>query len=118
VDPVGYELRTNTGGKGEGVHATRCFDLGETVMVGMIERRVAGNDSHATQVGRSKWVRHGGLGPRNNSVEHFPGGCLCGADACRGSIAGWKDLADERKAAYRGSVAPYLLEIDRETAAP
>ena len=48
----------------------------------------------------------------------FPGGCLCGSDACRGSITGWKDLSDERKAAYRGLVAPYLVEIDRETAAP
>jgi hypothetical protein len=77
VDPVGYELRTTTGGKSDGVHAKRCFDIGETVMGGVIERRVAGNDSHATQVSR-----------------------------------------DERKAAYRGLVAPYLLEIDRETAAP
>jgi hypothetical protein len=25
------------------------------------------------------------------------------------------DLSEERKAAYRGLVAPYLLEIDRET---
>jgi uncharacterized protein len=155
VDPVGYELRTTTGGKGDGVHATRCFDIGETVMVGAIERRVAGNDSHATQVSRTKWVRHGGLGPkvnhscspncgvqlndsgacdfvarepiaageeitfdyamRNYSVEHFPGGCLCGSDTCRGSITRCKDLSDERKAAYRGLVAPYLLEIDRET---
>ncbi len=31
---------------------------------------------------------------------------------------GWKDLSDERKAAYSGAGRPYLLEIDRETAAP
>jgi len=153
VDPVGYALRATTGAKGDGVHATRCFDTGETVMVGVIERRGAGNDSHATQVSRPKWVLHGGLGPkvnhscspncgvrlndsgacdfrepiaageeitfdyamRNYSVEHFPGGCLCGSDICRGSITGWRDLSEERKAAYRGLVAPYLLEIDRET---
>ena len=90
MDPVGYELRTTTGGKGDGVHATPFFDIGETVMVGVIERRVAGNDSHATQVSRTRWVRHGG----------------------------WKDLSDEGKAACRGLVAPYLVEIDRETAAP
>ncbi len=30
---------------------------------------------------------------------------------------GWKDLSDEQKA-YQGLVASYLLEIDRETAAP
>ena len=47
----------------------------------------------------------------------FPGGCLCGSENCRGSIAGWKDLSNERKAASRGLSAPYLVEIDRETAA-
>ncbi len=47
----------------------------------------------------------------------FPGGCLCGSYmSC--SIAGWKDLSNERKAASRGPIAPYLVEIDRETAAP
>ena len=66
MDPVGYELRTTTGGKSDGVHATRCFDIGETVMVGAIERRVAENDSPATHVSRTKWVRHGGLGPKVN----------------------------------------------------
>jgi hypothetical protein len=54
---------------------------------------------------------------RNYSIEHFPGGCLCGADKCRGSVTGWKDLSIERKVDYVGSVAPYLLEIDRELAA-
>jgi len=44
------------------------------------------------------------------------GGCLCGADTCRGAVTGWKDLPAERKAAYEGLVAPYLLEIDRELA--
>jgi hypothetical protein len=29
-------------------------------------------------------------------------------------VTGWKDLSAERKADYDGSVAPYLLEIDRE----
>ncbi len=156
MDPVGYELCTPEGGKGGGVRATRGFQVGETVMVGMLEGEVACNDSHATQVSRTKWARHGGLGPkvnhscspncgvelndtgacnfvarksisdgeeitfdyamRNYSIEHFPGGCLCGVDICRGSVTGWKDLPAERKAAYDGLVAPYLLEIDRELA--
>jgi hypothetical protein len=123
-------------------------------MVGFLEGDVAHNDSHATQVGLTRWARHGGLGPkvnhscspncgvelnetgacdfvareaiasgeeitfdyamRNYSIEHFPGGCLCGADICRGAVTGWKDLPAERKAEYEGEVAPYLLEIDRE----
>jgi len=156
LDPVGYELCNPEGGKGGGVRATRGFRAGETVMIGVLEGEVAFNDSHATQVSRTKWARHGGLGPkvnhscnpncgvelnatgacdfvarrpiadgeeitfdyamRNYSIEHFPEGCLCGADICRGSVTGWKDLPVERKVAYEGLVAPYLLEIDRESA--
>jgi hypothetical protein len=156
LDPVGYELCNPEGGKGGGVRAIRGFRVGETVMIGVLEGEVPFNDSHATQVSRTKWARHGGLGPkvnhscnpncgvelnatgacdfvarrpisdgeeitfdyamRNYSIEHFPEGCLCGADICRGSVTGWKDLPAERKVAYRGLVAPYLLEIDRELA--
>ncbi|MEJ7716071.1 MAG: SET domain-containing protein-lysine N-methyltransferase [Thermoleophilaceae bacterium] len=50
---------------------------------------------------------------RNYSIEHLPS-CCCGATICRGSVTGWKDLPNERKTAYRGFVAPYLLELDRE----
>jgi hypothetical protein len=49
---------------------------------------------------------------RNYSVEHFPSRCRCGAACCRGSVTGWIDLPEERKLAYRGLVAPYLLELD------
>ena len=154
MDPVGYELCSPEGGKGGGVRATRGFLAGETVMIGTLLGEVAENDSHATQVSRTKWARHGGLGPkvnhscdpncgvelndsgacdfvaresiadgeeitfdyamRNYSIEHFPDGCLCGATNCRGSVTGWKDLPEQRKADYDGLVAPYLLEIDRE----
>lgn len=157
MDPVGYELCTPEGGKGGGVRATRRFQVGETVMIGELEGEVERNDSHATQISRTKWARHRGLGPivnhscdpncgvevnetgacdfvarvsisageeitfdyamRNYSVEYFPNGCLCGASNCRGAVTGWKDLSEERKADYEGSVAPYLLEIDRELAA-
>jgi hypothetical protein len=156
LGPVGYELCTPEGEKGGGVRATRDFEVGETVMIGELAGEVARNDSHATQVSRTKWARHAGLGPkvnhscspncgvalnetgacdfvarksiakgeeitfdyamRNYSIEHFPGVCLCGADICRGSVTGWKDLPNERKNAYLGLVAPYLLEIDRELA--
>jgi hypothetical protein len=49
---------------------------------------------------------------RNLTIDWFPSRCLCGTPECRGQITGWKDLPDERKAAYRGFVAPYLLDID------
>lgn len=54
---------------------------------------------------------------RNYVIEHFPATCLCGADACRGAVTGWKDLPAERKAAFGDLVAPYLIEQDRALAA-
>ena len=51
---------------------------------------------------------------RNYVVEHVPARCQCGSAECRGTITGWRDLPPERKAAYQGLVAPYLLELDRE----
>ena len=49
---------------------------------------------------------------RNYSIDHFPKNCMCGAHNCRGKITGWKDLPDEKKKAYEGFVAPYLLALD------
>lgn len=49
---------------------------------------------------------------RNYGVDYFPKQCMCGSEICRGRITGWKDLSDERKKAYEGFVAPYLLELD------
>ncbi len=56
----GFELR-KVEGQGEGVFATRSFKAGETVMVGMIKKVLNENDSHASQVGENKYVRHAGL---------------------------------------------------------
>ena len=49
---------------------------------------------------------------RNYSIDHFPKVCRCGAVNCRGRITGWKDLANQKKKAYEGFVAPYLLALD------
>ena len=59
-------LRRTADGTGDGVLATRAFAAGETVMVGFLVGALAGNDSHATQVGPNSWARHGGLGPKVN----------------------------------------------------
>lgn len=56
----GYELHS-TAGKGEGVFATRSFHIGETVMIGVIDRELDANHSHASQVSAHRWVLHGGL---------------------------------------------------------
>ncbi|MGH3854114.1 MAG: SET domain-containing protein-lysine N-methyltransferase [Pseudonocardiaceae bacterium] len=62
---AGYELR-GTADKGEGVFATRSFQIGETVMVGVIDREVDRNHSHASQVSGERFVVHGGLIPKVN----------------------------------------------------
>ena len=56
----GFELR-KTPGKGEGVFATRIFKPGEIVMRGVIEKELAENNSHASQVAEDKFIRHAGL---------------------------------------------------------
>lgn len=153
---LGYELRIDPEGTGDGVFATRPLHVGDVAMIGVIEGDLSGNDSHATQVSRERWVRHAGLGPkvnhscspncgvrlnatgacdfivrreiatgeeltfdyamRNYTIDHFPGNCLCGANSCRGSVTGWKDLSADQKADYDGEVLPYLLELDAEDA--
>jgi uncharacterized protein len=83
VNPVGYELRTRKNGKGDGVFATRNFAIGETAMIGIIEGSLGGNDSHATQVSRTKWVRHAGLGPKvNHSCSPNCGVSMNASGAC------------------------------------
>lgn len=66
-DEDGAELRPGADGKGDGVVATRDFTLGETVLIGFLLETSTQNDSHATQLGPTRWGRHGGLG---QSVNH------------------------------------------------
>lgn len=153
----GLELRT-TARSGGGVFATRPFTAGETVLVGRIEKRLAKNHSHASQIAEHEFVLHAGLtskfnhscdpncgvrvnaqgghdfvameaiaahaevtfdyAMRNYRVDHFPASCICGEDACRGSVTGWRDLPQARKDQYEGFVAPYLIEMDAQALAP
>src|ERR1035438_1877626 len=52
----GYELQ-RTDAKGAGVFATRSFHVGETVMVGVIDRELDHNHSHASQFASLRWPR-------------------------------------------------------------
>lgn len=61
----GYQLH-GTDAKGEGVFATRSFLTGETVMIGVIDRELDRNHSHASQVSAERFVLHGGLVPKVN----------------------------------------------------
>lgn len=61
-----YVLR-ETPENGDGIYATRAIASGETVMVGYIIKELSGNHSHATQVGRNRFIQHGGY---NSKVNH------------------------------------------------
>jgi hypothetical protein len=54
----GYELHS-TEATGGGVFATRSFQIGETVMVGVIDDELDANHSHASQVSAERFVLHG-----------------------------------------------------------
>lgn len=65
----GYELQ-RTDAKGEGVFATRSFQVGETVMVGVIEAELDHNHAHASQLSEKRFVLHGGfIAKVNHSCE-------------------------------------------------
>jgi len=77
----GYELQ-RTEAKGEGVFATRSFQVGETVMVGVIDCELDHNHAHASQVGEKRFVLHGGLITKvNHSCDPNCGIHLNGAGA-------------------------------------
>lgn len=55
-----------TSGKGEGIFATKAFNIGETVLKGQIEQSLSANHSHASQIGEHEYVLHAGLVPKVN----------------------------------------------------
>jgi len=57
---AGFELR-ETPEKGEGIFATKSFKVGDIVMVGVIEKRLNGNHSHASQIRENEYVLHAGM---------------------------------------------------------
>jgi len=62
-----FELR-RAQDKGEGVFAIRSFQMGEIVIVGVVDHEVDRNHSHASQVSDDRFVVHGGLIPTVNHV--------------------------------------------------
>ena len=57
---VGYEIKV-TPLRGDGIFATKSFQVGEAVMIGVIEKVLSANHSHASQVSASQHVQHAGL---------------------------------------------------------
>ena len=56
----GCELRISSE-KGDGVFATKSFERGETVVIGVIKEALNENHSHASQIGENEYVLHAGL---------------------------------------------------------
>jgi uncharacterized protein len=98
----GFQLQ-GANAKGEGVFATRSFRMGETVMIGVVERELAANHSHASQVSAKRWVLHGGLVPKvNHSCDPNCGVHLNSSDAhdfvARGAIMAGQEGGDDERA--------------------
>ena len=55
----GYELRESNE-KGEGIFSTRSYEAGDVVMIGIIDKILKENNSHASQVGENVHVLHAG----------------------------------------------------------
>lgn len=146
--------RRATPDRGEGIFALQPFKRGEILYAGVLDGAPVDNHSHASQISKTKFGFHTGLGSilnhscnpncgiiinesgahdivameglaagdeatydyamRNYRIDHFPSPCCCGNTNCRGTITGWINLPQQRKDAYAGFVAPYLLEIDLE----
>ena len=105
MSTAGYELRPGSDGKGDGVFATRRFAVGETVVIGTIERRLDRNDAHATQVSATEWVLHGGLG---HKVNHS-----CDPN-CESVIENRCVYIDALRAIEPGEELTYDYQIQRE----
>ena len=61
----GIELR-KTPDKGDGVFATRSFKVGETVVVGVFDEVLSGNNAHASQISKDEFVLLTGLACKVN----------------------------------------------------
>lgn len=51
----------NCSDRGEGIFTTKAFLRDDIVMVGVIEKELQANHSHASQIGKDRYVFHAGL---------------------------------------------------------
>ena len=56
----GFQLG-NCSDRGDGIFTTREFSRGDIVMVGVIEKELQANHSHASQIGKDRYVFHAGM---------------------------------------------------------
>lgn len=62
---IATELRP-TSARGEGVFALKCFEKGDIVLVGVLEKLSIANHSHASQIGKNEFGYHSGLSSKFN----------------------------------------------------
>jgi hypothetical protein len=105
----GYELRLSPTGAGEGVFATRDFKPHETVVRGVIERRLPSNHSHATQVGCREWVLLGGLGSMvNHSCD--PNCGIRTNETGAPDLVAWRFIAAGEEITFDYAMRNYVIE--------
>ena len=78
-------------------------------MIGVLEGEVARNDSHATQISRTKWARHGGLGPKvNHSCSPNCGVKVNSTGAC--DFVARRSIADGEEITFDYAMRNYAIE--------
>ncbi|PTL58238.1 SET domain-containing protein-lysine N-methyltransferase [Paraconexibacter algicola] len=78
-------------------------------MTGFLVGALTGNDSHATQVGRDAWARHGGLGPKvNHSCDPNCGVRL--NDACAFDFVARRAIADCEEVTFDYAMRNFTID--------
>ena len=104
----GFEMRSTTA-KGEGVFTTRLFKAGETVMVGVIEKRLSKNHSHASQLGEHEYALHAGLISKFNHSCNPNCGIRLNANGGHDFIA-MRDIEPNEEATFDYAMRNYSID--------
>lgn len=106
------EQRT-TSGRGQGIFALKSFKRGDTLYVGVLDNVAIENHSHASQISKTKFGFHKGLGSKfNHSCEPN-----CGINInASGShdIVALCDIATAQEATYDYAMRNYRIEHFQE----
>ena len=103
-------------GKGEGVFATASFGIGDVVIVGVIEKLLNGNHSHASQVGEDEYVLHAGLTSKVNHSCNPNCGISVNHTGAHDLVA-MKNIAVGEEITFDYAMRNYTIEYFQKTCA-
>ncbi|MEJ6586225.1 MAG: SET domain-containing methyltransferase [Synechococcus sp. ChBW.bin.23] len=105
---AGYELKV-TPGRGEGIFSTKSFSVGEIVMVGVIEKTLTANHSHASQVSATLHVQHAGLISKVNHSCNPSCGISVNASGAHDFIA-FRDIEQGEEITFDYAMRNYSID--------